>query len=123
MKTHPEKGAMIVENLQTSIEEPEFVKIACNVARYHHERFHGCGYPMKLKGTAIPFEARIMAIADVYDALVSKRCYKEAMSFADAFEIIVEGMGSQYDPSLRDCFIACRENLEAYYKSLSENEA
>ncbi len=123
MKTHPEKGAMIVENLLTSIEEPEFVKIACNVARYHHERFDGCGYPMKLKGTAIPFEARIMAIADVYDALVSKRCYKEAMSFADAFEIIVEGMGSQYDPSLRDCFVACRENLEAYYKSLSENEA
>ena len=78
---------------------------------------------MKLKGTAIPFEARIMAIADVYDALVSKRCYKEAMSFAAAYEIIIEGMGTQYDPSLRECFIACRENLEAYYKSLAANEA
>lgn len=122
MKTHPEKGAMIVENLLTSIEEPDFVRIACNVARYHHERYDGQGYPMKLKGTDIPFEARIMAIADVYDALVSKRCYKEAMTFADAYEIIVEGMGSQYDPSLRECFIACRENLEAYYKSLGDNE-
>ena len=122
MKSHPEKGAMIVENLLTSIEDPEFVKIATNVARYHHERYDGQGYPSKLKGTEIPFEARIMAIADVYDALVSKRCYKPAMSFADAYEIIVQGMGSQYDPMLKECFIACRGNLEAYYKSLGANE-
>ena len=123
MKSHPEKGAMIVENLLTSIEDPEFVKIATNVARYHHERYDGRGYPKKLHGTEIPFEARIMAIADVYDALVSQRCYKPEMSYADAFELIVEGMGTQYDPTLKDCFIACRANLEAYYNSLGDNEA
>ena len=123
MKSHPEKGAMIVENLLTSIESPDFVKIARNVARYHHERFDGFGYPQKLKGTEIPFEARVMAIADVYDALVSKRCYKAEMSFDDAYTIIIEGMGTQFDPSLKDCFIACRSKLEEYYDSLKEDEA
>ena len=123
MKSHPEKGAMIVENLLTSIESPDFVKIASNVARYHHERFDGFGYPQKLKGNDIPFEARVMAIADVYDALVSKRCYKAEMSFDDAYTIIIEGMGTQFDPSLKDCFIACRSKLEEYYGSLKEDEA
>ena len=120
MKSHPEKGAMIVENLLTSIESPEFVKIVRNVTRYHHERFDGFGYPQKLKGNDIPFEARIMAIADVYDALVSKRCYKTEMSFDEAYSIIIEGMGTQFDPSLKECFIACRPKLEAYYSSLNE---
>ena len=123
MKSHPEKGAMIVENLLTSVKDPEFVKIAVNVARHHHERYDGQGYPQKLKGGDIPFEARVMAIADVYDALVSQRCYKPEMSYDEAFEIIIQGMGSQFDPMLRDCFIACRKNLEAYYNSLGDNEA
>lgn len=120
MKSHPEKGAMIVENLLTSIETPEFVQIVCNVTRYHHERYDGGGYPSKLKGEDIPYEARIMAVADVYDALVSQRCYKEAMSFDKAYSIVIEGMGSQFDPSLRECFEACRSKLEAYYRNLKE---
>ena len=123
MKEHPEKGAMIVENLLTAVESPEFVKIAKNVARYHHERFDGFGYPKKLKGNDIPFEARVMAIADVYDALVSKRCYKAEMSFEEAYNIIIEGMGTQFDPSLKDCFTACRYKLEEYYSSLKDDEA
>ena len=123
MKEHPEKGAMIVENLLTAVESPDFVKIAKNVARYHHERYDGFGYPKKLKGTEIPFEARVMAIADVYDALVSKRCYKAEMSFEEAYNIIIEGMGTQFDPSLKDCFTACRYKLEEYYSSLTEDEA
>ena len=120
MKSHPEKGAMIIENLLTSIETPEFVQIVCNVTRYHHERYDGGGYPNKLKGENIPYEARIMAVADVYDALVSQRCYKEAMSFDKAYSIVIEGMGSQFDPSLRECFEACRSKLEAYYRNLKE---
>ncbi|MCQ2103354.1 MAG: HD domain-containing protein [Fibrobacter sp.] len=117
MKTHSEKGAFIVENLLAQIESPEFVAIAKNVAWFHHERFDGKGYPRGLKGDEIPFEARIMAVADVYDALVSKRCYKEKFSFSDAFDIIAEGMGSQFDPSLWKSFYNCREKLEEYYKS------
>lgn len=120
MKSHSEKGAMIVENLLTSVETPEFVQIVCNVTRYHHERYDGGGYPNKLKGEDIPYEARIMAVADVYDALVSQRCYKDAMSFDKAYTIVVEGMGSQFDPSLKECFEACRAKLEAYYRGLKE---
>jgi len=116
MKTHPEKGAAIVENLLSQIETPEFVSIARNVAWYHHERYDGRGYPKGLAGAEIPYEARVMAIADVYDALVSKRCYKEKFSFEDAFDIIAKGMGSQFDPSLWKCFFNCRKKLEEYYR-------
>ncbi|MCQ2098450.1 MAG: HD domain-containing protein [Fibrobacter sp.] len=118
MKTHPVKGAAIVENLLSQIEEPSFVQIAKNVAWFHHERFDGKGYPNGLKGEEIPFEARVMAVADVYDALVSKRCYKEKFSFEDAYDIIEEGMGSQFDPSLRAAFEQARPRLEGYYRGL-----
>lgn len=116
MKTHAEKGAAIVENLLSTIEEPYFVNIAKNVANYHHERFDGSGYPRGLKGEEIPLEARIMAVADVYDALVSKRCYKDSMSFDEAFRIIVESMGSHFDPQLQQSFINCSHRLELFYK-------
>ena len=115
MKTHAEKGAAIVENLLAEIESPFFVEIAKNVACFHHERFDGSGYPYGLFGANIPFEARVMAVADVYDALVSKRCYKEQMSFEEAYNLIMNSMGTHFDPRLRDCFVACREKLEHYY--------
>ena len=89
--------------------------IAENVAQYHHERWDGSGYPEKLKGDGIPIEARIMAIADVYDALVSKRVYKKEFSFEEADRIILEGMGTQFDPALRKIYEAARPELETYY--------
>lgn len=122
MKTHPAKGAAIVENLLVSLESPEFVQIAKNVALSHHERYDGKGYPNGLSGTDIPVEARIMAVADVYDALVSKRCYKEKFSFETAYGIIIDGMGTQFDPSLRTCFENSRKQLEEYYSSLDSAE-
>ena len=117
MKTHAEKGAAIVENLLRGIEPDEVVGIARNVANYHHERWDGTGYPRHLKGEEIPFESRIVAIADVYDALVSFRCYKEKMSYAEAFDTIVCGMGTQFDPKLKKYFINCHKEFEAYYDS------
>ena len=87
------------------------------------ERFDGSGYPDKLKGEEIPLEARIMAIADVYDALVSKRAYKEKFSFEEADRIITDGMGTQFDPALKKYYEAARPRLEAYYKQREENEA
>ena len=117
MKTHAETGAAIVENLLAEIESPDFVDIAKNVACFHHERFDGSGYPYGLFGANIPFEARIMALADVYDALVSKRCYKDQMSFEDAYDLIMDSMGSHFDPRLKPAFVACREKLERYYKT------
>ena len=121
MKIHAARGAEIVHKVLEGVEEPEFATIAENVAHYHHERIDGSGYPDHLKGDEIPFEARIMAIADVYDALVSKRCYKDSMSFEQAFSIIEEGMGTQFDEDLNKYFLAARSKLESYYSSL-ENE-
>jgi len=118
MKTHAAKGAAIVENLLSSIDSSYFVDIAKNVAMSHHERWDGSGYPNKISGTDIPVEARIMAIADVYDALVSKRCYKDKMSFEVANKIITESMGTHFDPSLKKYYDRCRPALEAYYSSI-----
>lgn len=120
MKTHAEKGAAIVENLLKGIESDQLVSIARNVAHYHHERFDGTGYPSHLKGDQIPLEARIMAIADVYDALVSKRSYKEKVSYAEALEIIVGSMGTHFDPQLKKYFINCHRDLEAFYDSCGD---
>ncbi len=115
MQTHTIKSAALVESILKGVEEDHFVKIAMNVARHHHEKWNGCGYPDKLKGEEIPLEARIMAIADVYDALVSKRCYKEAMSFDEASKVMLTSMGSHFDPELEQVFLLSRERLEEYY--------
>lgn len=116
MKTHAEEGSKIVKKLLSDMEDDYFAKIAENVAHFHHERVDGTGYPCGLKGEEIPLEARIMAVADVYDALVSKRCYKESLSFERAYEIIMEGMGTQFDGKLQPCFAAAREKLETFYR-------
>ena len=119
MKTHAAEGARIVHEILSGTDDYEFHIIAENVAHYHHERWDGSGYPEGLSGEDIPLEARIMAIADVYDALVSKRVYKEAMSFEKADSIIMEGMGSQFDKSLEPYYLRARQHLERYYRELS----
>lgn len=118
MKTHAAEGAKIVHQILEGTEDIQFHTIAENVAHFHHERWDGSGYPDRLKGEEIPLEARIMAIADVYDALVSKRVYKEKMSFEQADKIIMEGMGNQFDKSLEPYYIKAKPKLEAYYSSI-----
>ena len=118
MKSHAAEGARIVREILKDTDDTDFKRIAENVAHYHHERWDGSGYPEGLKGEEIPLEARIMAVADVYDALVSKRVYKESMSFEKADAIITEGMGRHFDPQLRDAYVSAREHLEAYYAGL-----
>lgn len=118
MKRHAAEGARIVHQILCDTDNQEFKVIAENVAHYHHERWDGSGYPEGLAGESIPLEARIMAIADVYDALVSKRVYKEAMPFDKADAIIMEGMGTQFDMGLREAYVAARPYLEAYYRDL-----
>ncbi|SDB53751.1 putative two-component system response regulator [Ruminococcaceae bacterium FB2012] len=118
MKTHAAEGARIVHEILKGTSDFEFHILAENVAHYHHERWDGSGYPDGLKGTEIPFEARIMAVADVYDALVSKRVYKEKMSFKDADAIIMEGMGKHFDLRLKPIYAAARPKLEKYYSSI-----
>ncbi len=117
MKRHSAEGAKIVESILRGVEDDEFVEIAKNVAHYHHEKWNGKGYPEGLSKTDIPVEARIMALADVFDALVSKRCYKEAFTYDKAFEIIEESLGEHFDPEIGKVFLECRDELEALYNS------
>ena len=122
MKNHAAEGARVIHKILLNTDDEEFKVIAENVAHYHHERWDGSGYPEGLAGEDIPMEARIMAIADVYDALVSKRVYKDAMSFEKADSIIMEGMGSQFDPGLQHIYEKARPRLEEYYTNLQEAE-
>ena len=118
MKTHSTISGQMVKILLEGVEEDSLVQTAYRLARHHHERWDGKGYPDGLVGEMIPVEARIMAVADVYDALVSKRVYKEPMSYEKAARIMNEGMGTQFDPNMRIVFQRCRRDLEAYYSSI-----
>ena len=117
MKTHAEEGAKIVHEILKETDDVDFHLLAENVAHYHHERWDGSGYPKGLKGEEIPLEARIMAVADVYDALVSKRVYKEAMSFEKANSIMMESFGKHFDKQLEKYYVKARPRLEAYYSN------
>ena len=118
MKTHSTLSGQMVKILLEGVEEDSLVQTAYRLARHHHERWDGKGYPDGLVGETIPVEARIMAVADVYDALVSKRVYKEPMSYDKAAQIMYEGMGTQFDPNMRIVFQQCRKDLEAYYSAI-----
>ena len=115
MKKHAAEGGRIVHEILKNTDDYDFHILAENVAHYHHERWDGSGYPEGLIGEEIPIEARIMAIADVYDALVSKRVYKERMSFEEADKIIMDGMGKHFDKRLERYYVAARPRLEEYY--------
>lgn len=117
MKSHAAEGARIVNAILEGTEDTSFHKVAVNVAHYHHERWDGSGYPEKLKGEEIPIEARIMAIADVYDALVSKRVYKDKFSFEEADKIMMESFGKHFDKRLEKYYVAAKPRLEEYYSN------
>lgn len=113
MKQHAIMGKTIIENAMNSYNKTnEFLSIAINIAHTHHEKWDGTGYPQGLKQEQIPLEGRLMAVADVYDALISKRCYKEAMSFEEAQEIIIKGKGSSFDPLIIQAFIALKDDFK-----------
>lgn len=122
MNQHAVLGKQLVEEFLRGVEEDDFVQVAENVAHYHHEKIDGKGYPEGLSGENIPLEARIMALADVFDALVSKRCYKEAMTFDEAFKIIEDDAGTHFDSTLASIFLNCRGELEDYYKKCSNED-
>lgn len=120
MKKHSEKGAAIVEKILKNSDDELFKKIAINVANFHHEKWNGTGYPTKIKEFEIPFEARVMALADVFDALVSKRVYKDSFSYEKAFSIIKESSGTHFDPILCREFLNCKKQLIKLYNSYDD---
>ena len=111
MKTHTTIGAHILENLPFLQEEP-LVKVSYEICRWHHERWDGRGYPDGLKGEEIPIAAQVVALADVYDALTSVRCYKKAYSHETAVKMILHGECGQFNPILLECFIAIEAELK-----------
>lgn len=117
MKMHSIIGADTIKEVQESYPENKFISTGVTIARWHHERWDGTGYPDGLKGKDIPLPARIMSIADVYDALKSKRCYKNMFSHENACTIIIEGSGTYFDPEIVKAFEEVHlEMLEVWEK-------
>ncbi|MBR4183409.1 MAG: HD domain-containing protein [Lachnospiraceae bacterium] len=116
MKTHTTAGKKIMENAISTIEGDNYLKEARNMAAYHHERWDGKGYPEGLHGEVIPLAARIMSVADVFDALASPRVYKPAFPLEKALAIIEEGKGTQFDPKCVEVFMDSLDEVKAVLK-------
>lgn len=112
MKKHASAGGTVVREVLSGITDAEYLTMASDIATYHHEWWNGKGYPVGLRGEEIPLSARIMAIADVYDALISERCYKQAMPKEQACEIIREESGTHFDPKLARAFLNHKEEFD-----------
>jgi putative two-component system response regulator len=106
MRTHAAIGAQAIERAEAEVgREVDFLNYAKQIAHWHHERWDGTGYPDRLAGEAIPLAARLMALADVFDALISRRVYKEPMAPEKARAIMAEQRGIHFDPDLIDLFL------------------
>jgi len=115
VKKHAKFGEDVIAEIQEGSTEHKFLEYAKILAGTHHEKWDGSGYPRGLKGTEIPILGRIMAIVDVYDALVSDRPYKQGFTHEKAVSIIVEGKNSHFDPSLVDLFLTVSDNFKNIY--------
>ena len=120
MKTHTTAGGKILSSIIEMVPEAHYLEEAINLATYHHERWDGRGYPTGLAGENIPLSARIMAVADVFDALVSKRSYKEGFPLEKAMNIIVEESGTHFDPKLVEVFVAAKDKVFEVAKKFSD---
>ncbi|MES2149206.1 MAG: HD domain-containing phosphohydrolase [Pseudomonadota bacterium] len=121
MKTHTTLGRNALRSPQMRTQYAgAFLRVASEIAYSHHERWDGSGYPEGLSGSAIPLSARLMAVADVYDALISKRVYKAPVAPADAVAIIVEGRGRHFDPVIVDCFLDCTSAFDEIAAGFSD---
>ena len=113
MKTHSMVGARMLSDLPFEQQEAPLVKVASEICRWHHERYDGNGYPDGLKGDEIPIAAQVVALADVYDALTSERCYKKAYSHKEALNMILEGQCGAFNPPLLLCLQEIADTLES----------
>lgn len=111
MKTHTDNGCKLLEKITGAWDET-YHKVIYDICRHHHEKFDGKGYPDGLRGDEIPISAQIVSVADVYDALVCERCYKDAFTHEQAFNMIVSGECGMFNPKLMDCFKKCVGQFE-----------
>ena len=118
MKSHVTIGYTTLSEVQQKYKQNSFLKMGLNITKYHHEKWDGSGYPDGLVGEEIPLSARIMTIVDVYDALRSKRVYKEAFSHEKSCEIIKEGSGKHFDPILVKIFSRKHKEFQFVYDKL-----
>ena len=122
MKTHSMVGANMLLELPIEQQEAPLVKVASEICRWHHERYDGSGYPDGLKGDEIPIAAQVVALADVYDALTSERCYKKAYSHEEALKMILEGQCGAFNPSLLLCLQEIADTLEDELMAASQEQ-
>ena len=123
MKMHPTLGRDAIENAQLTAGEPlEFLEVAKELVFGHHEKWDGSGYPQGLAGDAIPVSARLMAVADVYDALISARVYKSGMPHEAAAKIIFDGSGKHFDPEVVDAFLALDSDFQSIALRFADTE-
>jgi putative two-component system response regulator len=99
-----------------------FLRVAAEIALSHQEKWDGSGYPQDLAGEAIPLSARLMAVGDVYDALISRRVYKAAMSHEEAVKIMVAGRALHFDPDILDAFLAVQDKVLAIAAQYADND-
>lgn len=118
MKEHAAAGGRIIQETFGHLFDVEYETMAYQVARHHHEKWNGKGYPDGLSGTQIPLCARIMAVADVFDAVSSNRCYREAMPLETCYDIIRKGRGVDFDPDVVDAFLADTDQVERIYNQM-----
>ena len=120
MKDHPEIGNEALKVAEAELGSNDFLRLAREISLSHHEKWDGSGYPEGLLGDAIPMSGRLMAVADVYDALISKRIYKPAFSHDKAIEIILEGRGKHFDPDIIDAMKVCEEDFKDIARTFSD---
>jgi putative two-component system response regulator len=123
MKQHAALGAETLDAAVQEFPEASFLKMARDIAATHHERFDGSGYPAGLSGYDIPLCGRIVSLADVYDALTSKRTYKDAFSHHVARSILLEESGSHFDPDIVDAFLSTEDQFLAIRQRYAEEPA
>lgn len=122
MKTHTTLGKEAIEHAENQLGyEVDFLKIAKEIAYLHHERFDGRGYPLGIKGEDIPISARLMSIADVYDALISERVYKNSIEHKKAVAIMKKGRNTHFDPNILDAFLELEKEFEQIAKSFADD--
>lgn len=121
MRKHSSTGAEIIKETFGKHGDENFINMAHDVARYHHEKWNGKGYPDGKMENEIPLSARIMAVADVFDAVSQKRCYRDAMPLDQCFDIIKNGRGSDFDPLLVDVFLDIRQKVEEEFNTPNES--